>query len=244
MKTSKIALLSVGGIVLGAIFVAALAVRFALDSSGQLFAHEGGRADREPGELTTENRELSGFDAIEINGSWSVDVRQGDDWQVDLSYPENYLDVMDVSVRGDRLRLNGERLGSFFGGSNARFAAEIVMPGLEDLEVAGSNRVTLSGFEGEQLMIEAAGANQISGEDGRYGELELSVAGASDIELAEFTFTHADVDMAGASNLELTMDGGELTGSLAGAGRIQYFGAVSREAVDVAGFGSVGPAER
>ena len=93
MKTSKIALLSVGGVVMGAIVVAALAVRIALDSSSQLFAQEGGRANREPGELTAESRELSGFDAIEINGSWTVDVRQGDDWQVDLSYPENYLDV-------------------------------------------------------------------------------------------------------------------------------------------------------
>ena len=32
-------------------------------------------------------------------------------------------------------------------------------------------------------------------------------------------------------------------GGLAGAGKIEYFGTVSREAVDVAGFGSVGPAE-
>ena len=118
------------------------------------------------------------------------------------------------------------------------------MPALVELEVAGSSRVTLSGFEGELLTIDAAGATQITGEDGRYGELELSVAGANDIQLAGFVFTDADVDLAGASSLTLTMDGGELTGGLAGAGKVEYFGTVSREAIDVAGFGSVGPGER
>lgn len=239
MKRSKIALLSLGGVVAGAIVVAAVVARVAIGWDGPARA----QTDIDPGETTTASRDLSGFSSIEINGSWSVDVTRGDEWQVDLSYPENYLGGIDVSVRGERLSLDGAEIRSFFGRSNAKFGAQIVMPTLVELEAAGSSRVTLAGFEGEQLTIEAAGANQITGEDGRYGELELSVAGANDIQLAGFTFTDADVELAGASNLTLTMDGGELTGGLAGAGKIEYFGTVSREAVDVAGFGSVGPAE-
>lgn len=239
MKPSKIALLSLGGVVAGAIVVAAVVARVAIGWNGQARA----QTDIDPGETTTVSRDLRGFTGIEINGSWSVAVTRGDEWQVELSYPENLVGEVDVSVRGERLSLNGAGMRSFFGRSNARFSADIVMPALVELEAAGSSRVTLTGFEGEQLTIAAAGANQVTGEDGRYGELELSVAGANDIQLAGFTFTDADVELAGASNLTLTMDGGELTGGLAGAGKIEYFGTVSREAVDVAGFGSVGPAE-
>ena len=240
MKPSTIALLSVGGIFVGTIVLAAVVARVNLGWPGQAVGQD--RPD--PGEMTTDNRDLSGFDSIEINGTWNVVVSQGDEWQVELSYPENYLEEFEVSVDGDHLSLDGAESRSFFGRSSAQFAADIVMPALVELEVAGSSRVTLSGFEGEQLTIDAAGATQITGEDGRYGELELSVAGANDIQLAGFVFTDADVDLAGASSLTLTMDGGELTGGLAGAGKVEYFGTVSREAIDVAGFGSVGPGER
>ena len=240
MKASKIALLSLGGIVVGTIVVAAVVARVSVGWVGQAVGLD--RPD--PGDMTTVSRDLSGFDRIEVNGSWRIDVSRGDEWQVELSYPENYEGEFEVSVNGERLSLDGAEPRSFFGRSNAHFAADIVMPELVELEIAGSSRVTLSGLEGEQLTIDAAGATQITGEDGRYGELELSVAGANDIQLAGFVFTDADVDLAGASSLTLTMDGGELTGGLAGAGKVEYFGTVSREDIDVAGFGSVGPGER
>ena len=237
MKPSKIALLSIGGIVVAAIIGVAMLARVTLG-----WGEQGAWNDSDPGELTTQNRDLSGFSGLEINGSWTVAVTQGDEWQVELSYPENVLRADDVSVRGGQLSLDGSRSGSLFGRSNTRLTAEIVMPELEELEAAGQNRVTLSGFEGERLTINVAGANHVTGEDGRYRELDLSMAGASNVQLDGIAFTDANVDLAGASNLTLTMDGGELNGSLAGAGRIEYSGTVSREAVDVAGFGWVGPA--
>lgn len=240
MKPSKIALLSLGGIAVGTIVVAAVATRMSMGWVVQAVGQD--RPD--PGEMTTVNRDLSGFNSIEINGSWEIDVSRGEQWQVELSFPENYEGEFDVSVDGDHLSLAGAERRSFFSGSDAQYAANIVMPELVEMEIAGSSQVTLSGFVGEQLTIDAAGATQITGEDGRYGELELSVAGAHDVQLAGFIFTDADVNLAGASSLTLTMDGGELTGGLAGAGEIEYYGTVSREDIDVAGFGSVGPAER
>ena len=188
MKASKIALLSLGGIVVGTIVVAAVVARMSMGWVGQAV----GQDRPEPGEMTTVNRDLSGFNSIEINGSWEIDVSRGDQWQVELSYPENYEGEFEVSVDGDHLSLDSAAPRSFFGGRDAQYAANIVMPELVEVEVAGSSQVTLSGFEGEHLMIDAAGATQITGEDGRYGELELSVAGANDIQLAGFVFTDAD----------------------------------------------------
>lgn len=239
MKTSKIALLSLGGILLAAIVVIVAVARITLGWSQQ--PRPG--AAIEPGEATTTSGELSGFSRIDINGNWTVAVTRGGEWQVELTIPENYLDLVDVSVSGDRLNLDVERPQSFFGRSDGHYAAEIVMPVLVELDVAGSNDVTLSGFDGDELRIDAAGANRVTGEQGRYDELDLDVAGASDIQFRGFTFTDANVDLAGAANLVVTMDGGELTGGLAGAGKVEYYGTVSRESIDVAGFGSVGPAE-
>ena len=238
MKPSRIALLSVVGVVVGAILLAAVAARITLLGGGFARLETGAGA----GDTSTVRRELSGFDEIEIEGAWSIDVTRGDDWQVDLSSPDNERDSMDASVRGDRLVLAVKEPGSFFGGSGNEFSAEVVMPVLVELNAAGSSQVTLSGFEGEHLSIEVAGATRISGENGRYDELDLSIAGAGDVDLVGFAFIDADIHLAGASSVTLTMDGGELTGEVAGASAIRYFGTVSREDVDVAGFSIVEPA--
>ena len=239
MKPSKIALMTLGGGVAAAIVVAAVATRVTIGKGGQAYAQH--RTD--DGAMASVSHDLSDFTEIEVRGSWTLNVSQGDEWRVNLSAPENRLGAANVSVHGGRLSLNGASPGLPFGRSSRNFSAEIVMPALEELDAAGSSRVSLSGFSGKRLTIDVAGASQITGEDGRYDELDLSMAGASDVQLDGFVFTDANVDLAGASNLELTMDGGELTGALAGAGRVHYFGTVSREAIDVAGFGSVGPAQ-
>ena len=239
MKPSKIALLSVVAVVVGAIVVAAVAARLTL--VGGVTARA--QTPAESGETTTVSRELSGFNEIEIRGQWTVTITRGDDWQVDLSSTEDGVESVDASVRGERLTLAGAEPGSFFGRSSSEFSAEIVMPALAELDAAGSSHLTLSGFEGERLLIDVAGATRIVGNDGRYDELDLSLAGAGDVELDGFVFTDANVNLAGASSLRLTMDGGALTGAVAGASAIRYFGTVSRQAVDVAGFSVVEPVE-
>ena len=85
-----------------------------------------------------------------------------------------------------------------------------------------------------------SGATDMTGEYCRYIILDLFMAGAGNALLEGIVVT--DVEVAGATNVSLTMDGRELTGGLAGAGRIEYSGTVSREEVNVAGFGWMGSA--
>ena len=242
MKPSKIALLWLGGVVAATIVVFAVAARINLGDGGEVDGQVSVQVGSSLGESSASSHDLSGFDSIEINGRWTLTVTQGDAWQVELDYPENGSRDIDVSVHGERLKLSAARNGSVFGGSDARLTAHVVMPALVELATAGENRVTFSGFEGDRLTIEAAGATDMTGEDCRYATLDLSMAGAGNAQLEGIVVTDADVEVAGATNVALTMDGGELTGALAGAGRIEYAGTVSREAVDVAGFGWVGPA--
>ena len=113
------------------------------------------------------------------------------------------------------------------------------MPELSGLDLAGANKLELSGFVGDQLRVEVAGANQVQGRDGRYDNLELSVAGASDIDLGGIVVTAAKVDLAGASKVTLNMNGGVLAGTMAGAGAIGYYGTVAEQRVRIAGIGRV-----
>ena len=224
MKKSQIALLSVAG-TLGAIIIVSTGVfRVALS-----------QVDPEPpGDPVTRSLDLEGFRGIAVEGAWRVTVTQGDEWQVEVTHPSNR--EIDAYVDGDLLRL--DRRGSFgwpWRTRNTRVSAEIVMPELEDLHLAGASRLEVSGFEGERLEMEIAGAVEIVGRDGRYEELELSIAGASEVDLRELVVVDAELDLAGASEVVLAMDGGVLSGSLAGAGSVDYYGTVAEEEVRIAG---------
>ena len=225
MKRSQIALLSVGGILAGIVIVSVVSARIALSHGGTEFLDTASIAG---------GAGLRGFDGVEVAGRWRVNVSRGDDWRVDLSYPEDLEDRIKVRLRGDRLWL-GLKSGVPWNEPGFPVSADIVMPELEEVEVRGAAMVEVSGFRGRRLEIDIAGAARLEGLDGRYDELELSVAGASDIDLRGIAVTDADIDLAGASNITLTMDGGALSGSMAGAGSIEYYGSVSTESVHVAG---------
>ena len=229
MKPSQIALLSVGGVLAAIIIVTAVSARVALSRSGI----EGFDADRIPA-----SSELRGFNELEVSGRWHVNVKRGEGWQVALSHRDDLEDAVRVQVRGDRLRLGTRRSARRTESAHAP-VADIVMPELEELDLRGTARIELSGFRGDDLSVDVAGAVRLEANDGRYDELELSVAGASEVDLKGLVVTDAEVDLAGASNVILTMGGGELSGSMAGAGRIEYYGSVSRETVEIAGVGRI-----
>lgn len=225
MKRSQIALLSVGGVLALAVIASVVSARI---------APYRGAPEHVDAQASSGDAGLRGFRAVEVAGRWQVRLSRGDDWRVDLSYPEVLEDRVQVYVIEDPLRL-GLESDSSWNEADAPLSADIVMPALEDVEARGAAMIEVSGFQGRRLEIDIAGAARLTGRDGRYDELELSVAGAGDIDLRGIAVTDAEVDLAGASNVTLTMDGGVLSGAMAGAGRIEYHGAVAGESVRLAG---------
>ena len=229
MKPSHKALLSMGGVLAGVIVLTAVAGRAAL-SRAPFAVVEGSRL--------TESVDLTGFTEVEIAGGWQVNLTRGDEWKVRLSRSEERGKPVRMHVFGNRLRL-GRGMRDWWREDDASGSVDIEMPALEKLELRGGARVALAGFRGERLAIDVAGAVHLEGRDGGYEELDLSVAGASAIDLRGVPVRDAEVDLKGASDVVLTMNGGVLSGSAAGVGRIRYYGSVAEEQVAVAGITEV-----
>jgi len=195
----------------------------------------------------TQNFPLENFRSISFIGSWEVDLEQGDNWQVELTYPRALERSIRVALEGDKLVLDPGSKGrhrwnwNWWGGgkNQQRFTARIVMPELEAIEISGASDMDLSGFEGDKLDITISGAGNIEGDDGYYKELTLIMSGAGNVEMRDMTFVDAQVVLSGAGNVELGMDGGVLSGNLSGFGNIEYYGTVSDETVRISGFGKV-----
>ncbi len=241
MRNSQIVIVSALGFLTLLMIVMAGIGRVALSQSDSGATRPEASSAVVVGDEITKTFDLRNFQSINVQGLWQVSLTQGDVWQVEVSHSEDLEDDVNVYVRGDRLVLNRTSSGGWrwWRRTGTRLRAEIVMPELSELDLAGANQIDFSGFGGGRLKVEVAGANQVEGRDGRYDELDLSVAGASEIDLRTIVVTDAQVDLAGASDVILSMNGGILAGSMAGAGAIGYYGTVAEERVRIAGIGRV-----
>lgn len=194
------------------------------------------------------NLDIRDFDSIRLVGSWKVKLIQGDDWHVELNYPDGRKQDLKATVEDGRLTLDPGDYNSTWdwnwwkGWNNKEvYSARIVLPKLKSLEIAGASNLNFDGFSGGDLRIIISGAGNLEGEQGHYDNLSLIMSGAGNVDMRDMKFTDALVNLSGAGNVRLGMDGGVLSGNLSGFGNIEYYGPVKDERVNVSGFGKVHP---
>ena len=231
MRKSQKTLLTSGGVIAGAILLVAVLVRIALSQVEPV------KTDFQS--MVMDSADLVGFDRVRVDGAWKVKLVQGDDWEVEVNPNDDQLDNLEVSVRNEQLNLRQRSSFKWWGNDSSELEARIQMPALKHLRLTGAVEAEMSGFEGQQLDIKTAGAIDLEGEQGRYEKLVVEGAGAIDLDFRDTLVTDASVDLAGASQLILTMNGGALTGSISGAGSIDYYGTVSMQEIKISGAGEV-----
>lgn len=186
--------------------------------------------------LVTREYSLSGFTGIETSLTCSMDVRQGDTYSITLQLPENVADK--VEVQEDRGILTIKPSADFWLRNNIIHAA-ITMPELTGLDLSGAAEVDFTGFSGKDLKIETSGAAKIRGGNGTYDTVVLNSSGAATVDFETLATVNARIDLSGAGRVVLNMAGGDLTGSLSGAGQVLYSGEVTRQNVETSGVGQV-----
>jgi hypothetical protein len=224
MRASQRALLAALAFVLLVAVVSTVWLRVQVSPAEEL---SGGRATLAPA--------LTNFSGIEVSGGWELDVVRGDSWRVELEVPSEVQGRVEAGVVDGRLQLrlsDGLWLGPF---GDQEFSADITLPRLESLTVFGASEIDFSGFEGGRLEITVSGAAEIDGSSSRLDALKLTLTGAGDVNLREVPVTDAEVAVTGAGTVELRMAGGRLTGQMAGAASLEYFGSVSEQSVATSG---------
>ena len=239
MRNSQRAIVGLLGLVVGLMVVVAIWVWVT-----------GERPPELSGERTTKTYEFADFDGVSVSGQWQVTIERGDAWRVSVEVPAEVADQVRVERSGDTLNLTyAFRFGGFGGGFSRGgfggvdrprpFQATITMPALETLGFVGASQVSFSGFEGSALSLHVSGAVDLTGAASRFDTLTLYLSGAGSVDLADVPVTDANVDISGAPSVTLRMAGGRLSGDLSGTANLEYYGTVSAERIDRAGFVNV-----
>lgn len=163
--------------------------------------------DEEDASGSTSNRsesnqtfDYSDFNEIDISGVYDIDIEQSDVFEMTISGDENYIDQLDIEQIEDQLIIHHDwDLMDIFENRNA-VNVVIKMPILESLEINGSSKSRIEGFNQNRLDVSITGENEITMIDIILKEIDIDLAGASRLTI-KGSAEKMSADISGASKL-------------------------------------------
>jgi hypothetical protein len=176
---------------------------------------------------------------------------------VTVRIDDNLVDLLDVGVEGDTLRIG---LKPSTGTIDATLEADVTVTTLDELSVSGASTVTVAepvashdlavtvsgasrlvaplGIEGGGIEISGASHVELSGSA---AALEVTVSGASDLDAAALSVGELTIDLSGASHAAVTVTT-SLSAGASGASSLTYSGSPEITRSDTSGASSIQPA--
>jgi hypothetical protein len=198
-------------------FVAASASSFGkLDTSGLFHFNFGGV--KGSGNVITQNRDLSGFHAIEVSNALEVDVTAQKDFGVAVETDDNIAPLIRTEVSNGVLRISCDKHISTSGPMRIHISA----PDIDNVEISGVSTVSLASVKNSALAIDVSGASKVK-VDGETSQLKAEASGASKIDAQNLTAENGTVSTNGASGANVNVTG-SLKADASGASHINYSG--------------------
>jgi hypothetical protein len=220
------------------------------------FVH--GKRIKGSGNVITQTRNLSGFNAIEAGGAVHVYVKQDPAFSVQVKVDDNLQQYVIVEEENGVLMIHQQNNTSLQ--TTEDLKVYVTLPSLKDLVVSGASSVTgENAFTGESIRINLSGAShadmkldfpnvsaELSGASkatfsGKTKDIKLSASGASTVKAFELFSETAVVELSGASDANvfasLKLDAGA-----SGASNLRYKGEATVNKSE-SGAGSVSKAD-
>lgn len=211
------------------------------------------------GRMLTESRAATGFEAVLLEASMKLVVRQGSQEAVQIRADDNLLPLIETLVetrggeptlvvrwkRGTSIRSSHEILvtvdairvrGLSASGSGTIEAASLRTDRLR-MGVAGSGDVLVRELSADEVEASIAGSGDVRA-GGRAARVKVSIAGSGDADLAALTADDVKVSIAGSGDAKVTADNA-LSVSIAGSGDVRYGGKVTAVKTSIVGSGDV-----
>lgn len=146
--------------------------------------------------------EVSGFDKIETGFTFNVDIHQGQEFSVVASIDEDLVQYLHVEKVGTFSKI-GLKPGYAYDIPQATMRAVVILPELVGLNLNGSSRASLSGFDSlTNFSAELSGSSSLSGEI-QAETINLNAYGSSFVKLSG-TGSDLAVDACGSGLVDIS----------------------------------------
>ena len=211
------------GIVLGLM----LAVGIAAGAGYMAFGDLKDFGDRDKTADISRTYELTDFDEIEVGGVYELTVQAGSDFSIKVSGHPDQMDRAEVSVENGILTLShGDENRGKRNWRTKSLSAEITLPSLSSIDVAGVAEVDVSGIEVEDFSARLSGVGEIE-LSGNCGDLSARVSGVGELDASSLRCATVDVTVSGIGEAEVYASEA-VDASVGGIGSITVYGSPSQ----------------
>lgn len=207
------------------------------------------------GDIVKDERDVSGFNAVEFSGFGRLIVTQGGEETLSIEVDDNLLQYIHTDVVGGNLRIDFEdnivlrptdnsiifRLGVIelrsidVSGAGSFEIGDLVADGM-DLTLSGAGKIKINSIEASSLKVVVSGTGSID-VSGTVDSQTIEINGLGDYNALDLESQEATLNISGAGDADLWVHD-SLDVTISGAGSVSYYGnpEVSQS---VSGLGSI-----
>jgi hypothetical protein len=214
-----------GGVIGGVIIAVVFSSVFGFSN---LFPFGGGITGS--GNIISREFDYTDFSVVDAGYGFNVKIVQDEDYSIVVSFDDNVLEYLEVSVSGDTLTVGLEP------GSYRLLSLDVVisMPSLDGLMLSGGSNGDVSGFSSLQgISLGLSGGSEVI-IVGSASDLVVDASGGSRVYLSEFICGDAEINFSGGSNGSIYVTG-TLDANLSGGSQLTYYGNPELEDISTSG---------
>jgi hypothetical protein len=205
----------------------------------------------------TQDRHLTGFNAVSVAGSYDVYITQGSTESVKVDAPSDIIDRIVTEVEGGVLKIYTKDGTHWNWNGNKKMIVYVAIKNVNAVSLAGSGDVFFKdGLRAPSLKVKLTGSGDISGKvdvktlessiggsgditlTGRADNSTVSVVGSGDFTGNNLITTNTQVKVAGSGDARVNASE-KIDASVVGSGDVHYTGAAKNISSSKAGSGSV-----
>ncbi|MEN2415911.1 head GIN domain-containing protein [Flavobacterium mesophilum] len=212
------------------------------------------------GNVVTETRTTSEYDAIKISGFFDVDLVAGKEGKIIIKGEQNILSAIVVEVEDNALKIHVKKGTNIRPSTGKKVEITVPFEKISELNLSGSGDIVAKdAIKNDKFSAKLSGSGDIdlnvvansfdfslsgSGDiklKGSSDNLTIKLSGSGDIEAANLKSKNAEVMVSGSGDVKLNCNE-SLTARVSGSGDITYSGNPGKKDTKVSGSGSISKA--
>jgi hypothetical protein len=187
------------------------------------------------GNVVTQEEAITGFDKLDVNQGFQVEVSQGDTFRVVIRTDEDLMDDLQVVKEGSTLKI-GLKPGGSYNLENVTLETDVTMPELTGAVLAGGSHLG-GDVEAGDVTFNLSGGSHVT-LSGTAGGLIVAANGGSHAKLAGLAVVDASVEANGGSHVTVNPSG-RLDAVAKGGSHVRYLGSPTLGTIDMDGSSTI-----
>jgi len=208
----------------------------------------------------TQDRHLSGFNGVSVEGSFDVYITQGSTESVTVDAPADVIDHVVTEVRDGSLIIKDKHKngwGNNWNGNHKKVVVHVTVRDINAVGISGSGNVYFKdGLRAEKLNVDVSGSGDVAGNievktlecsvsgsgnikiSGHAKDSNVSVSGSGDYEAKGLPTVNTTVEVSGSGNASINASS-SITAAVSGSGDVSYTGGAQHVTKSKSGSGDI-----